>query len=351
MALSTVTSASIVEKWCSDYFAEYVRESGFKPYMGKSPMMPIHVKYELTDVGKIVNIPLVTKLTGAGVTGQTALEGAEEALNNYNHAVTIGWIRNGVAQTEDQLHWTEMDLLKASKDMLKFWSAEKLRTDIITGLGMIAGVSYAASSAAEKNAWNAANGTGRLLFGRLNSNFNATHATALANIASTATLNRAVVTLMKRKAKLASPIVRPIRVNDGSGREYYVMFVGSLAFRDLKADMVTDNLDGRERNVETNPIFQDGDLIYDGVIIKEIPEIPVTGAVGTAGAQVVPVYFCGAQAVAVAWGMQTTVRQETRDYGHVKGTAVIEARGVNKCVFNGIDHGMITGFVAAAADA
>jgi N4-gp56 family major capsid protein len=351
MALSSVTSGSIVQKWASDYFAEYIRESGFKPYMGRSPMLPIHVKYELTDVGKTVNIPLVSKLSGAGVTGQTQLEGAEEVLNNYNHPVTINWVRNGVAQTEDQLHWTEIDLLKASREMLKYWSADKLRTDIISALGMIDGVSYATANATQKNAWNAANGSGRLLFGRLNSNFNATHATALLNVASTATLNRAVVTLMKRKAKLANPIVRPIRVDDGSGREYYVMFVGSLAFRDLKADMTTDNLDGRERNVETNPIFQDGDLIYDGVIIKEIPEIPVTGAVGTAGAQVVPVYFCGAQAVAVAWGMQPTVRQETRDYGHVKGTAIIEARGVNKCVFNGIDHGMITGFVAAAADA
>ena len=351
MALSTVTANSIVQKWASDYFAEYVRESGFKAYMGKSAMLPIHVKYELTDTGKTVNIPLVTKLTGAGVSGQTLLEGAEEVLNNYNHPVTIDWVRNAVAQTEDQLHWTEMDLLKASKDMLKFWSAEKLRTDIITALGMISGLSYAAASVANRNAWNAANGTGRLLFGRLNSNFNATHATALGNIAAAATLNKGVVTLMKRKAKLASPIVRPIRVDDGTGREYYVMFAGSLAFRDLKADMLSDNLAGRERGIENHPVFQDGDLIYDGVIIKEIPEIPATGNVGTASARVEPVYLCGAQAVAVAWGMQPTVRQETRDYGHVKGTAIIEARGVNKCVYNGIDHGMITGFVAAAADA
>jgi hypothetical protein len=52
MALSTVAAASIVQKWASDYFAEYVRESGFKAYMGKSAMLPIHVKYELTDTGK-----------------------------------------------------------------------------------------------------------------------------------------------------------------------------------------------------------------------------------------------------------------------------------------------------------
>lgn len=350
MALSSVTSASIVQKWVSDFFSEYVRESGFKPYMGRGQNLPITVKYELTDVGKTVNIPLITKLSGAGVTGQSLLEGNEEVLNNYNHQIVIDWVRNAVAQTEDQLHWTEIDLLKAAREMLRLWSADKLKNDLITGLGMIAGKSYASASAAEKNAWNAAN-SDRILFGRLKSNYNATHATALLNIASTATLNRGVVTLMKRIAKTASPIVRPVRVENGAGREYYVMFAGSLAFRDLKADMNTDNLDGRERNVETNPIFQDGDLMYDGVVIREIPEIPVTGNVGTASAQVAPVYLCGAQALGVAWGMEPAVRQENRDYGHVKGTAIVEARGVNKLVFNSKDHGMVTGFVAAAADA
>jgi hypothetical protein len=40
-----------------------------------------------------------------------------------------------------------------------------------------------------------------------------------------------------------------------------------------------------------------------------------------------------------------------RDYGFRHGTAIEEARGVEKLVFNNIDHGIVTGFVAAAADA
>lgn len=350
MTASTVTSASQVQKWVADYFAEYVRDSGFKAYMGRGANSIINVKYELTPVGKTINIPLVSKLSGAGVTGQTALEGAEEALNNYNHQIAIDWLRNGVLQTEDQLHYTEMDLLKASREMLKLWSMEKLRTDVITALGMISGVSYASSSAAQKNAWNAAN-TDRILFGTSKSNYNATHATALANIASTQKLSMSVVSLMKRIAKTASPIIRPYKTENGSGREYYVMFANSLSFRDLKIDMNTVNLDGRPRDVETNPVFQDGDLMYDGVVIREIPEIPVTGNVGTASAQVAPVYLCGAQAVGVAWGMEPQVRTDTRDYGHFRGVAITEARGVNKLVFNGKDNSVVTGFMAAASDA
>lgn len=350
MTASTVTSASQVQKWVADYFAEYVRDSGFKPYMGRGANSIINVKMELTPVGKTVNIPLVGKLSGAGVTGQTALEGSEEVLNNYNHQIAIDWLRNGVLQTEDQLHYTEMDLLKASREMLKMWSMEKLRTDIISGLGMISGLAYASASAAQKNAWNAAN-TDRILFGTSKSNYNATHATALLNIAAAQKLSMSVVSLMKRIAKTASPIIRPYKTENGSGREYYVMFAGSLAFRDLKTDMNTTNLDGRPRDVDSNPVFQDGDLMYDGVIIREIPEIPVTGAVGAAGAQVAPVYLCGAQAVGLAWGAEPSVRTENRDYGHFKGVAITEARGVNKLVYSGKDHGLVTGFVAAAADA
>lgn len=350
MAVSSVTSASQVQKWVADYFAEYVRDSGFKAYMGRGANSIIQAKYELTPVGKTINIPLITKLSGAGVTGQTALEGAEEALNNYNHQIAIEYLRNGVLQTEDQLHYTEMDLMKAAREMLKMWSMEKLRTDVITGLGMISGVSYAASSAAQKNAWNAAN-TDRILFGTSKSNYNATHATALANIAAAQKLSMSVVSLLKRIAKTASPIIRPYRAENGSGREYYVLFCGSLAFRDLKIDMNTTNINGRERDVETNPVFQDGDLIYDGVVVREIPEIPVTGAVGAASAQVAPVYLCGAQAIGLAWGAEPSVRTDTRDYGHFKGVAITEARGVNKLVYNGKDHSIVTGFMAAAADA
>ena len=349
MTASTVTSASQVQKWVADYFAEYVRDSGFKAYMGRGANSIINVKYELTPVGKTINIPLVSKLSGNGVTGQTALEGAEEVLNNYNHQIAIDWLRNGVLQTEDQLHYTEMDLLKASREMLKMWSMEKLRTDVITALGMIDGVSYASASAGQKNAWNAAN-TDRILFGTSKSNYNATHATALSNIAAAQKLSMSVVSLMKRIAKTASPIIRPFKTENGSGREYYVMFANSLSFRDLKIDMNTVNLDGRPRDVETNPVFQDGDLMYDGVVIREIPEIPVTGNVGAVSAQVAPVYLCGAQAVGVAWGMEPQVRTENRDYGHFKGVAITEARGVNKLKFNGKDNSIVTGFLAAAAD-
>src|SRR5439155_101035 len=68
------------------------------------------------------------------------------------------------------------------------------------------------------------------------------------------------------------------RFRTGDGREYFVAFHGARTFRDLKGDttMVNANTQARAREgggMDDNPIFQDGDLIYDGVIHREVPEI------------------------------------------------------------------------------
>ena len=80
--------------------------------------------------------------------------------------------------------------------------------------------------------------------------------------------------LLKRIAMGASPKIRPFKTD--SGYEYYVCFAGLNTFRDLKASLETINKDARPREqngVDKNPLFQDGDQIYDGVIVRQVPEI------------------------------------------------------------------------------
>lgn len=363
MADTSLATASQVQKWDANFFAEYVRDSGFKPYMGTSTNAVICAKYELASGGKTINIPLVTRLSGAGVSGQTQLEGAEEALGNYNHAISIAWKRNGVLLTKDQEHYTEMDMRRAAKDMLGTWAMEGLRTDIIAALNSKwasgAAVAYGSATEAQKDAWVDRN-VDRILFGTAKNNLSTTapaggatydHSGSLTNIATTEKLSAAAVSLMKRIAKTASPHIRPMRV--GNGREYFVLFCNSLSFRDLKEDstMATANREARERGVDSNPIFQDGDLIYDGVIIREIPEIGVISGVGGSSGDIGPAFLCGAQALAVAWGQEPKSKTDMRDYGFRYGVAIEEARGVSKLVFNDKDHGVVTGYFASAADA
>lgn len=363
MATTTLATASEVQKWESNYFMEYVRNSGFKPYMGKGANSVICTKYELTSGGKTINMPLITRLTGAGVTGSGALVGNEEALNNYNFPITVDWLRNAVEIKKPDLHWTEMDLLNAAKDALQVWSMEDLRDDVIAAMQSIDGVAYGTATEAQKDAW-LDNNTDRVLFGSATGNLDQTapaggatndHSGSLANIDGTNDkLTAANISLMKRLAKTASAHIRPTRVNDGQGREYFVAFANSLCFRDLKEDSVMQqaNREARPRDVSANPIFQDGDLIYDGVIIREIPEIPVISGAGASSIDVAPVFFCGAQALGVAWGQEPrSTRKKEDDYGFVQGRGIEECRGVEKMRFNNKDHGLLTGYFASVADA
>lgn len=356
MTLSTVATANTVKQWDADFYREYIRANRFARYQGTDANAVIQLKEQLTKKpGDALTVSLVKALSGAGVTGNTLLEGSEEAISNYGQQITIQAYRNAVAMTEWEEQKTAMGLRMAAKPLLKDWAMELNRSKIITALGSIQAVAggtitaYASAAEADKDAWTALNAD-RILFGAAVANNAANdHSANLLTIDNTADkLTRAVVSLAKRRAKLADPIIRPVRVNDDE--EWYVMFAGSLAFRDLKADMATVHADARERG-KGNPLFTDGDLVWDGVIIREVPEISVIAGVGAAGIDVAPAYLCGAQAVAHVVGKRWASKTEERDYGFVNGVAVEGFFGTEKLFYNGKQHGVHTVYTAAVADA
>lgn len=381
MSEVTLASASERQKWESEYFAEYVRDSGYMPYMGRSNNSAIIVKKELQEeAGKTINIPLITRLKGAGVTGSQVLDGNEEELGNYNCALSVDWRRHAVRVPKSTSYKTEIDLWGASKDMLRTWEAEKLRDDVtkallsivpltstvtpidygtiteITSTGggyeITAANQAAGVSEANKDAWLVLN-QDRVLFGSVRSNYSAgDHSTALSTLDTTADkMSTSVGSLAKRMAKLASPHIRPIKIK--GGREYFVMFTHPRCFRDLQADTVIQaaNRDARVRDVESNPIFQDGDLIYNGVIYREIPELPILTGAGS-GTDVGCNFLCGAQALGIAWGQEPQFQTDMqKDYKFRPGVAIEELLRVQKLHFNGVQQGIVTVYCAAAADA
>jgi hypothetical protein len=167
----------------------------------------------------------------------------------------------------------------------------------------------------------------------------------------------------------ASPAIRPYRTKDGY--EWYVCFVGSNTFRDLKGDSDIKNSRlyamTRDKGEDNNPLFQDGDVVYDGVIVRQVPEISSyvtntwTGLLnaGATTGRVEPVFFCGKQALVCAWGQMAkpTFRKED-DYGFVTGAGVEMAYGCAKMFkkhpatgSNLVQWGVVTGFFRGDADA
>jgi N4-gp56 family major capsid protein len=384
MAETALASASERQVWINEYLAEYVRESGFLPYMGRKSSSIFMTKFELQEeAGKTINFPLITKLGAAGVRGSGVLDGNEEQLGNFNMAVSVDWVRNAVKVPKSTQYKTEINLLNAGRDMLKLWSADTLRADIIKYLAgptvttsnipavaifdSLGNTVVTAATAANYNTWCAAN-QDRILFGNATSNYSATHATGLATVDSTNDkLTVATAQLAKRMAKNASPAIRPFRTENG--QEWFVMFCGARAFRDLNNDttMIAANRDARAREnggMNNNPLFQDGDLLYQGIIFRQIEEISTlitTSATfvtaGNGSIPVEPCFLCGQQAFAVAWGQEPNpITDTTGDYKFRPGVAIEELRGLSKSHFGtgtssaSKQHGIVTLYVSGVAD-
>lgn len=369
MAKFTVATANEKEVWSANYTTEYVRESGFLPYMGTADTSIIRMEKELANKsGAVVHLPYFAKLSGPGVTGATTLMGAEEAQANYSTAVRVSLRRNAVQILESEKFRTELDIANAARSSLKNWSAENLRNDIIAaGQSIIVAggsdgnggfledtyVPYATATATQLNNHLTAN-KDRILFGSAKGNSVATQSASLANIASTQKLSAGVLNMARTMARLSAPFkINPYRSDATAGREYFVLFVGPEGFRDLSVDPIiyAANKDARDRDVASNPIFQSGDLIYNGVIIREIPEMPLVGTVGAASAQVGQAFLCGQSALAVAYGKMPEPRVQQFDYGMQNNVGIVEIRGQAKFSANGVQTGMVTIFHAASSDA
>ena len=258
-----------------------------------------------------------------------------------------------------------IDLREAAREALMVWELEKMRNDIITSLEAMTAdgniqISYGAASAAQRNTW-MVNNADRVLFGNSKSNaVSGVMATALATIvAPGGKMTAATVTLAKRIARTANPRIRPISVNDDE--EWFVFFMPSLPFRDLMQDpTIINTLQYAWDRGRDNPLFTAGDILYNGVIIREIPEMPIIPGAGGGGIDVAMSAFCGAQALGVAWAQRMKSTTNTRDYGYMHGVGIQEMRGIGKLRFGTdptvdttkpVDAGIVSVFTSAVADA
>ncbi len=352
MAESTVNATLRVDQWDSNFFSEYVRANRFSPYMGTSMNDIIQVKEQLTKKqGDQIIFPLVTKLSGAGVTGSTQLDGNEEAITDFGHTLTVDTLRNGIRFNDLEQQRSAYEMRKAAKELLKNWAMEQLRDGVIDALGSIIDTTkYADATEANKDTHYVSN-QARYLMGS-SITYTGDHSAELGGIDSTNDLlTPANVSIMKRKAKdpASGPKIRPYKVN--GDEEWYVLFAQPRCFRDLKENstMLQANREARPRMM-SNPIFTDGDLVWDGVIIREVPELPVDSGAGASSIDVAANYLCGAQAVAVGWAQRTKSVTQEFDYGYKHGLAVSEIRGVEAFRFNSLNHGYVTGWFSAVAD-
>src|SRR5262245_33495779 len=392
MAVSTVQTNNKLIRFTQQVNREWVRENMFSPYMGEDITAIIRRRMELKSGGEQMNIPLVTRLTGQGVSTGT-LVGFEDEIDDYGMRVWLEWCRNAVVTKKSEMQKDSADVFGEAKPLLSDWLNEVTRDEIIASLHALPsesqpaagvrvnGIQFDLATAGQRNTWQTDNND-RILYGATTANLSAGNfVTSLTNVDTTADKFTAPnMSLMKRIAMAANPRIRPYKTR--SGYEFFIVFAGLNTFRDLKQSLETINKDSRSREGREvnggpdNPLYQDGDQLYDGCIVRLVPEISrfvgttaTPGPWGAAGggglltagassARVEPVFLCGQQAAVVAYGQMAkpTFRTED-DYGFIKGVGIEAAFGIGKMYKKHPkagtalkQWGVVTGYFASASD-
>lgn len=345
------------EQWNDECHREYIGKLMMKWIMGTGEDAIIVVKEDLTKkAGDAITVRYASSQSGGTVRGNAKGEGNEGSMSFYAQRFLVDNVRTlhkmeDVPMTEKRVSFSVKNEMKHA---LTTKHAETFDDDIVsmlcdTGAGRV---------------------RGRYLYGAADANWDATHATALANIDNTADqLTSAMIDVAKRKAVIngvgVSQRVNPTRIKNGMNYETWFAFLGhTLAIRDLvTSDAVFRN------NQLLLPPRANSDSIYfsgshfkgswNGVLIYEYDRLPLVSSTIQCAHNV----LLGAKAGVMAWGQRTKFTDDdTLDYGHDYGAELHDIR--NKLVTgtsnnfksvyndgtNSHDYGLVNVFSAAVAD-
>jgi len=366
MTDTTPATGLVVQQWEDKFFSEYLHDGGFKPLMGTNENSVIQVKEDLTKkAGDSITIALVNRLNNAAVTGVSTLEGNEEDMASRSMRIYVDKRRNAVRIAEMSEQKSAISLRQAARATLLDWSMEDTRDLVIEALGSLNGTKFIDRTAAIGDAWLVDNAD-RVVFGAAAAGFTDLSADLALLDTTDDRFNATALDAMVLKAKTCNPKIRPMR-DPGNGKRYYVVFANPHAFKNLRDSIDTEVLAATSVQAEASKLFEGGDIMWNGCIVKETDNIPIYGGLGTdpdgTGAlpqgQVTPVYLCGAQALAIAYAKRWRTVTEEFDYGDKYGVAVEGIYGVRKIIFGKgagdtddlVDHGVVTGFFATTGTA
>jgi len=327
MANTTVPATLVKKYWAKDCWESGLHQSYFEKFTGTGSNSIIQLKEELKkEKGDTINIPLLMPLTGNGITGDSTLEGNEEAMIYRDFNVSINQLRNAVrlaGRFEEQK--TQLDMRSDAKRTLAAWLAKKIDLMIFSALSTTPT-------------------SDRVLY--------AGTATSDNTITASDTFTAAMIGKAKRLAMAnEDTMIKPITID---GADHYVMIVDQYQARDLMNDtnfrdaQKYANIRGKE-----NPIFSGALGMYDGVVIHEHNR--VVRANNSGSIPVSHALFLGQQAGVMAIGGDLRWEEEEFDYKNQVGFSIGRIFGVAKSQFkydgtNNTDFGVINVVTASPND-
>lgn len=341
-----------VEQFENSLAEEYLSQLWFKNLMGPSTDAVIQTKMDLTkQPGDAITVGMRGLMQGGYVSGNSKGVGNEGRVDFYSQRLVIDNVRHvikaeDVPMAQKRVGW---NFLMQVKEALVEKARIRLEEDIITALS-------STSSGRVR---------GRVLYGATDSNWNATHATALQNIDNAADqLTTNMIRIGKRKALIpvnATAKIRPMKVKVGQNFEEWFVFVGHpYSIRDLvdndaayrNAQLLLPPNANRESPLFTGSAFRGS---YDGCLVYEYDRINLVSSTIQCSSN----FLLGAQAAACVWGQMPKYGEEEFDIGHDIVSEIHEIRTVDKLVYdrNSVDaslsneyNGLVQIFAAAVAD-
>jgi N4-gp56 family major capsid protein len=358
------------EVWQKELYQDVVDNLYFTKMnmMGKDDNNIVQIKDELAkESGDTITFGLTAKLTGSGVSGDGELEGNEETISAYSQSIGIDQIRNAVRLTGklDEKK-NAYNMRSDAKAKLSAWLQEFTERQFFLKLGGVKNTTltdYSGAVVGTRALWS--NTPAAIPAADENAGFGARYlcadfAAGTTSLAATDLLTPALISRVKRKAQLANPMIRPLRVN---GRDYYVLFIHPCQAFDLhrNAEWAQAMREAEMRGKE-NPIFSGADGIWDGVIVQTheyVPFLDVSAAghsfegpaAGTdCAVDAFRALLCGRQALGFA-KCQTDEGwvEKTFDFGNKTGFSTGMIGGIQKILFNSKEYGVFTLDTSASA--
>lgn len=357
MYVELLTSHGLaVERWEAGIAEEYIGMLWMKNLMGASADAPVQVNMDLTkNAGDAMTIGIRSQMIGGYVSGNNKGIGQEGKVNFFSFRHVVDNERHLIKFWDVPLSQQRamFNILQSGRNALVEKAQIRLDEDIINALAVT-------SSGRVR---------GRYLYGSLDSNWNATHSTAEANVDNTDDkLTTSMIRIAKRKALLtqgnAQTKIRPMKVKIGQNYEEHFIFIAHpFAIRDLvdgdaayrNAQLLLPPSMNAESPLYTGSSFKGQ---YDGVLIYEYDRMPIDSAAGAASIDVAHNFLLGAQAAVVSWAQMPKFGEEFEDLKHNVSYELHEIRGVDKIVYdrNSVDgtsnedNGVVHVFSAAVAD-
>ena len=316
-------------------FKEALKECWAGKFMGNDSNSMIQILDETSKgPGDKVTVTLRMQLSGAGVEGDSTLEGEEEALATHTDALLINQlrhaVRNGGKMSQQRVPFS---VREEALSGLKDWVADRMDTAVFNQLcGNTAQsdtrfTGHNATVAPTSTRWIYADGN--------------TAETGL-TIGSSDQFVLSLIDTAIATAKTATPQIRPVRVK---GEPYYIVFLDTWQAKQLRAAYSTGAWGDIQKaamsggQISDSPIFTGALGVYSGAILHETTRLYSGNFTDAGTTRCSRALLCGAQAAALGYGQDAgqggdrmSWVEELFDYNNQLGVGVGMIWGVKKTV-------------------